>query len=63
MIVQPGFDPLIDGFLDSIKNITVQIREMAEWVDENDPDPERTKAHKLDKMLRQWFGTGGGLGY
>ena len=63
MIVRPGFDPLWEGFIESVKGVTDSIVEMSEWVDENDSDPERTKAHKLDKILRQWFGNGGGLGY
>ena len=63
MIIKPGFDPLFEGFVNSVKNVTDQIVEMSEWVEENDPDPERTKAHRLDKILRTWFGQGGGLGY
>jgi len=63
MIQRPGFDPLFEGFVESVKKLTDQIVEMSDWIEKNDTDPETTKAHRLDKMLRQWFGTGGGLGY
>ena len=32
-------------------------------VKENDPDPERTIAHMVDRKIRLWFRTSGGLGY
>lgn len=28
-----------------------------------DPDPERTTAHMIDRKLKMWFHQGGKLGY
>ena len=56
-------DELLKAFADSVTKVLDETMEMSKKVEAVDSDPERTKAHHLDRILRKWFMTGGGLGY
>jgi hypothetical protein len=56
-------DTLLKAYSDSVSTLLEEIVTMSRKVDATDPDPERTKTHHLDRMLRKWFRSGGGLGY
>lgn len=55
-VLYKAFSDSVQGLLDKIK--TEQARIYRE-----DPDPDTTWSHHLDKILRKWFRNGGGLGY
>jgi uncharacterized protein YnzC (UPF0291/DUF896 family) len=49
MIVRPGCESLYKAYIEATKSVMNKIDEMVKWVDENDADPESTKAYKLQE--------------
>ncbi len=54
---------LTEAFTESVSTLLDELQKEKERVFQEDPDPDVTWAHHMDKMLRKWFATGGGLGY
>lgn len=54
---------LTQAFIDSVNSLLDELIKEKERVFEQDPDADNTWAHHMDKMLRKWFNSGGGLGY
>ena len=60
---QVSADELMNAFADSVHKVIDEAITMAAKVDAVDPDPENTKSHHLNNILKKWFAQGGGLGY
>lgn len=56
-------EKLLDSFGQSVANLLKEIKEEAIRIEREDPDPERTKAHMIDRKIKMWFHQGGKLGY
>ena len=63
MLVKHDAVKLLEAFSASVLKLTDDIAKEAERINKEDPDPERTKAHMVDKKLRGWFNVGGYMGY
>jgi hypothetical protein len=53
----------MEAFSTSVNHLIDDILAEIDRIEKNDPDPQRTTAFMVDKKIRQWFNTSGGLGY
>ncbi len=63
MLVEANGTKLMEAFHKSVIDLCNEIEEKAEWINNNDPDPNRTTNYMVDKKLREWFNKGGNMGY
>lgn len=63
MLVQPDYEKTMEAFSTSVNHLIDDILAEIDRIEKNDPDPQRTTAFMVDKKIRQWFNTSGGLGY
>ncbi|UVF62361.1 hypothetical protein [Nitrososphaeria virus YSH_174770] len=63
MLVPLDYEKIMENFSTSVNTLIDDIIKEIDVVKENDPDPERTIAHMVDRKIRLWFRTSGGLGY
>jgi len=63
MIIRQDGVTVLTAFSKSVSDLTDEIMVEAERIDKEDPDPETTKSHMVDKKIREWFNRGGNLGY
>ena len=63
MLVTLDFEKIMENYSQSVNKLIDNIIAELEKIDKTDPDPERTKAHMVDRKIRAWFNTSGGLGY
>lgn len=63
MLVKQDAVKLLEAFNASVTGLLREISDKLEVIEKNDPDPDRTSAHAVDKSLRDWFHKGGYMGY
>jgi hypothetical protein len=56
-------EKLLDAFGKSVASLLSEIKDESKRIEMEDPDPERTTAHMIDRKLKMWFHQGGKLGY
>jgi|TARA_B100001750_G_C15311712_1_gene497624 hypothetical protein len=63
MLVQPDYEKTMEAFSTSVNGLIDDIIAEIDRIQKNDPDPQRTTAHMVDRKIREWFNKSGGLGY
>jgi hypothetical protein len=63
MLVQPDYEKTMEAFSTSVNGLIDDIIAEVDRIQKNDPDPQRTTAHMVDRKIREWFNKSGGLGY
>jgi|TARA_B100001540_G_C15504729_1_gene505234 hypothetical protein len=63
MLVQPDYEKTMEAFSTSVNDLIDDIIAEIDRIQKNDPDPQRTTAHMVDRKIREWFNKSGGLGY
>ena len=55
MIPNRSYQEIYAQFISDVEELIEQIEVKMKDIDKNDPDPERTKAHWVEKLIRLWF--------
>lgn len=63
MLVKLDYETIIDRYSKSVNSLIDDLLAELNRIEKNDPDPERTSAHMVDRKIREWFKRSGGLGY
>ena len=63
MLVQADYEKTMEAFSTSVNDLIDDIIAEIDRIQKNDPDPQRTTAHMVDRKIREWFNKSGGLGY
>ena len=63
MLIELDSEKILESYSQSVNKLIDSIINEVDRIDKEDPDPERTKAHMVDRKIREWFNTSGGLGY
>ena len=63
MLVQPDYEKTMEAVSTSVNDLIDDIIAEIDRIQKNDPDPQRTTAHMVDRKIREWFNKSGGLGY
>ncbi len=63
MIRRVNYEDIMADFSTSVNTLIDDLIKEIDRIKKEDPDPERTAGHKVDRMIQQWFKRSGGLGY
>ena len=53
----------MEAFSTSVNDLIDDIIAEIDRIQKNDPDPQRTTAHMVDRKIREWFNKSGSKGY
>lgn len=56
-------DEVIDRWMEEVKAVALKITDTVEETRKTDPDPERTAAHRVNIILKEWHMKGMNMGY
>jgi len=63
MLVPLNYEKIMENFSQSVNELIDDIIAEIDRIQKNDPDPQRTTAHMVDRKIRELFNKSGGLGY